>query len=348
MFVNCNLIIGCGENEKINYEVLLKGDIILTTSNESIGKIVRGGTKSDISHAMLYVANGTVMDSTSDGVHSKNLQKIFYEDNCSIYALRLIDTLDDLVIEKVVAYVRARTGAPYSVKEAVISATERKKQGGSERQFCSRLVARAYADAGIYLHENPDFCTPDHLKNSSLLRVVANSSVAVSDIEIQAMKRHGDATKGMKEATQNVLNQARKLCPGVLQLNDINQVVIERPELDTGMANAFLQSGYLEYWRTDEEKYPWRYAIDEMYAMHEDCEKKGSLDSLIKYCDDTLNDVKDGTFKHWHINAAAFADLFKKYPRKTLGLLADLYATLADQNNRKVEVARQWKEETGY
>lgn len=326
----------------------MKGDIILTTSNERVGKIVRIGTKSDISHAMLYVANGSVMDSTSDGVHSKNLQKIFYEDNCSIYALRLVDTLDDSLIEKVIAYVRARTGAPYSVKEAVISATDRKKEGGSEKQFCSRLVARAYADVGVYLHENPDFCTPDHLKNSALLRVVENSSVPVSDIEIQEIKRHGDATKGMMEVTKKVLEDARKLHPGILQLNDIVQVVVNKPELDSGMADAFIQSGYLEYWRTDEEKYPWRYTLNEMYAMHEICEKGGKLDELIKYCNDTLKDVKEGTFKHWHTNATESENLFKKYPRKTLGLLSNLYAILADQNNRKVNVAQQWKKETGY
>ena len=60
--------------KKIDFSKLQPGDILLTTSHSMESWSVRFGTKSDISHAMLYVASSSVVDSTSDGVHARNLQ----------------------------------------------------------------------------------------------------------------------------------------------------------------------------------------------------------------------------------------------------------------------------------
>lgn len=136
----------------INTEVLEKGDIILTTTNEKLSEVIKMATNSDISHAMIYVARGSVMDSTSNGVHSKNIEKIFYEDNCSIYVLRLRNPIDDFLTDKVINFVRASTGTPYSIKEAALSAKDMNNSKGSEKMFCSRLIARAYSSVGVDLH----------------------------------------------------------------------------------------------------------------------------------------------------------------------------------------------------
>lgn len=53
--------------KRIDFSKLRKGDILLTTSNKPRSKVIRTATRSDISHAMLHVANGSVMDSTGDG-----------------------------------------------------------------------------------------------------------------------------------------------------------------------------------------------------------------------------------------------------------------------------------------
>jgi hypothetical protein len=79
--------------KKIDYMQLQPGDILLTTSLAAESWSIRAGTKSDISHAMLYVSSTSVIDSTGDGVHARNLQKMFYDDKCAIHALRPKDPL---------------------------------------------------------------------------------------------------------------------------------------------------------------------------------------------------------------------------------------------------------------
>ena len=76
-------------HEIIHIEALQRGDIVLTTSTEIESRLIKIGTLSDISHAMVCVSHGSVMDSTAEGVQSRNVQKMFYPDACAIYILRL-------------------------------------------------------------------------------------------------------------------------------------------------------------------------------------------------------------------------------------------------------------------
>jgi hypothetical protein len=63
---------------------------------------------------------------------------------------------------------RSDAGARRSKAEAVHSV-----RGGPEprsaKQFCSRLVARAYASVGVQLVPDKDYCTPEDLRVSPLL-----------------------------------------------------------------------------------------------------------------------------------------------------------------------------------
>lgn len=331
----------------INSEILEKGDIILTTTNEKLSDVIKKATNSDISHAMMYVARGSVMDSTSNGVHSKNIEKIFYEDNCSIYVLRLINPIDDFLKDNVIDFVRASTGTPYSMKEAALSAKEMKNSGGSEKMFCSRLIARAYSSVGIELHQNPNFCTPENLKNSTLLRQVENFSIEISEKEIEQIILAGDDTKGMSEVTNKLLAGVRKISPKILSVNDIIEVSVKFQKFDSKLADAYKDSGYLDYWKTQEEKYPWRYDISEMFELHDRLKNTARLNSLVRYCNDTLIDDENGVFEHWYRNAVTVASLYQRYPREVLKLELRLYKNLCDQHDRRMAVIEQWKKETG-
>ncbi|WP_343596893.1 hypothetical protein [Pseudomonas sp.] len=75
--------------KKIDSSKHKKGDIILSTSVEYQSKIIKFFTNSDIFHAMICVANSSVMDSTGEGVQGRNIDKMFYDDSCAIYAYRL-------------------------------------------------------------------------------------------------------------------------------------------------------------------------------------------------------------------------------------------------------------------
>jgi hypothetical protein len=72
---------------------------------------------SDISHAMIYVEDQSVIDATGEGVQSRNTQRLLFEDDCPVYALRFRDELTEIQAREICTFVRAQVGKQYSAKE---------------------------------------------------------------------------------------------------------------------------------------------------------------------------------------------------------------------------------------
>ncbi|WP_052698593.1 YiiX/YebB-like N1pC/P60 family cysteine hydrolase [Ralstonia mannitolilytica] len=324
--------------KKIDYTQLQPGDILLTTSLAAESWSIRAGTKSDISHAMLYVSSTSVIDSTGDGVHARNLQKMFYDDKCAIHALRLKGPLTTDQLSKAIAYARAVTGTGYSVIEAV--RTLRNPRGrGSDKQFCSRLVARAYAAAGITLVGNPDFCTPEQLKESPFLFLLPSPAASVSDEEYRSLTTQPNGVEGMVRVTNDLLGQVRALSPQIQSINDAFQYLIENPEMDDAVLEALRSSGYLDYWRTELARFPWRYDMDALTVL---LEKSQVGAEIREYCEETLAHDAAGSFKHWEINLATARAQADQFQLKSFAAMARLYENLVENHQVRVRVAREW------
>src|SRR3546814_10434296 len=63
------------------------------------------------------------------------------------------------------AELRSKIGARYSALEAVRAVLPGQRRA-SRKQFCSRLIAQAFAAAGIQLVARPNFCSPAKLEKS--------------------------------------------------------------------------------------------------------------------------------------------------------------------------------------
>lgn len=164
--------------KKLREEALKTGDIILTTTTAAVSKAIRLATKSDISHAMIYVQDHCVIDATAEGVQARNTQRLFLEDNGSVHLLRPRHELPADQVKALCNYVRGQVGAQYATKEARRTAVRGARQW-TRKQFCSRLVAQAYASVGVMLVGDPNFCSPAELKHSALLIEVPNATVTV-------------------------------------------------------------------------------------------------------------------------------------------------------------------------
>ncbi|MPY01321.1 YiiX/YebB-like N1pC/P60 family cysteine hydrolase [Salinivibrio sp. VYel4] len=323
--------------KKINIENLKKGDIVLTTSSKKKPSgIIRAVTNSDISHAMICVSFGSVIDSTGEGVQARNTQKIFYEDSCAIHILRSKVPLLDGVIEKITNYARSVTGTRYSIAEAAVSVVPSLKKNSGKKQFCSRMVARAYSEAGIDLVNNPDFCTPNDIKNSSLLFFVDKPSIQVCDEEIQAIEEEGDTTEGMRKVTNALLKDLRNIDPSIEGLNDIDTLIMKKPELDSIISDKLEKSGYLNFWKIELSRFPWRYDPIKMTQLYHSLEDQ---EMLLDYCRSTIKQNKNGDFKHWYINAVYYHDLYSKFNSKTFLCYANLYFKLASLHESRVKTA---------
>jgi hypothetical protein len=328
--------------KRINQPILQKGDIILTTSGAPESKAVRLGTNSDISHAMIYVANGSVMDSTMAGVHARNIQKTWYEDEWPVYVLRLKTPISPRSVDQVINYVRSQTATSYTLVAAVVSVFHPFWKSG-RKQFCSRLVARAYASVGIELNGNPEFCTPRRLRDSLLLQSVDNPTVDLSETELEVLEQVGDGTKKMRGVINEVVEGARKIAPSIQSLNDIDQALIENMALDEQFAAIYQKSGYLDFWQVEMTKRPWRYRMELMAQMHSLIQKALPDDECLKeYCEQTVKDDAAGDFDHWMGEMDKYVSYSEKFPAKTFGLLRATYWNLIQSHMMRVTTANTY------
>lgn len=323
--------------KRINHEILCVGDIILTTSPAIESKVIRGVTKSDISHAMICTSKSSLMDSTGEGVQARNPQKMFYPDDCAIHIRRLSGGLDPNVAKEIISYVRQATGTSYAKVEAVRSVAS-PSGSGSNKQFCSRLVARAFSSVGILLCDNPDFCTPEDLKDSEFLEEISPAWVSVSNDEVAEIERT-DATIGMRKVTNDLLAAARIVLPSIESVSDITRAAIQRPDLDDVLAEALVDSGYLDYWRTQEHRFPWRYDFNLMVSFAFASKQYEGID---EYCRITLQGEISGEMDHWRKCLETYEQLCSVHQRRVLELERELYRNLVNQHEMRVETAERW------
>lgn len=320
--------------KRIDFSKLRKGDILLTTSSAKDSQVIRAVTGSDISHAMLYVAEGSVMDSTSEGVHARNLQRQIYDDDCAIYAYRAKAKIAPEIMDSIVNYVRSETGAPYAYFEAMCSPFTTENTGGAA-QFCSRLVARAYANAGFPLTDNADFSTPADLQRSARLENIPDVVLHVTAQE-KAELEAGDSVKGMREVTNDLLTRVRAISPAIRVLNDVEPFLLAYPEFDVAIADAYRASGFLEYWQVEVKRHPYRYDPVEMVRFYQATAQKAEL---IEACRATLEQEAANAYGHWQVNLDAYAALLQMKPLETFRLNHDLYRTLCFNHERRVKTA---------
>jgi Permuted papain-like amidase enzyme, YaeF/YiiX, C92 family len=314
--------------------ILQRGDIILTTTTEPVSKAIRAGTKSDISHAMICVEHSSVIDATSDGVHARNTQRLFFDDQCSLHVFRLKSGLSAEQAKAVCQFVRQRVGSEYSVKEAI-----RTVIGGSDqwtrKQFCSRLVAQAYAHAGIKLIGDPNYCSPADLAKSPLVAAVQDATETVTLEEAARWAAHTDTTQAMRDATNSVLQGVRKKNKAIQTFEDVIAHLIRHPEDDPYVLDLLSSSGYLTVWQINTDKNQWQYD-DELIGLipRGDCEE---------YCLRTFKDEEAGP-NRYIVNRGQLASLSKRFGLASFERLLELYDLLAALHRQRVAVATRWLE----
>lgn len=316
-------------------QLIQPGDIVLTTTPARMSRKIRAFTGANISHAMVCVTKSSVIDSTGDGVHARNLERIVLEAGCAGHVLRPLTPLTADQLRTVISWARAAVGTRYTMLEAGKSVLAGFVAG--RRQFCSRLVAQAYREADVHLVSDADFCHPGELLRSPLL-------VEVPDVlreltaEQEAYRREAmDHVEAMRESTNALLRCAREMSSSIESLNDIDAYLIEHLESDDHLVEALKSSRYLELWRDEFERNAWQYNVALMEG-HD-----GSTERKRRYCEELLEDEKLGQNRFVQ-NHAGYVTLNATHPRQYFALKVDLYDLLASLHARRVKAATEWLE----
>jgi len=70
--------------QRFESRLIRPGDILLTTAPGKVCAVVRKATGSDISHAMLFLEDTSVIDSTDERVQARNLSWSFQLKTCAV------------------------------------------------------------------------------------------------------------------------------------------------------------------------------------------------------------------------------------------------------------------------
>lgn len=319
-------------------DLIQPGDVVLTTTPAPMSQTIRRFTGADISHAMICVGTSSVIDSTGDGVHARNLGRIILEPGCAGHVLRPAMPLTTDQLRAVTSFARAAVGTRYTKTGAAKSVLAGFIAG--RRQFCSRLVAQAYRDAGVNLVSDADFCHPGELQNSEALVEIPNALRNLSPEEEAHWREDIDNVQTMRDSTNALLQEARKLSSEIESLNDIDTFLVEHPEGDALLAQALRASRYLELWREEFERNSWQYHVAIMEGH------SGSEEHKQCYCESLLAD-EELCQNRFIVNHAGYVALNTLHPRQYFALMVELYDILNQFHARRVNAATTWLERRG-
>lgn len=310
-----------------------KCDILLTTTTHFSSKIIRLGTGSDISHASLLVDPHVLIDSTGEGIQARNIERLEYEDVCSIHLMRLKEAITDEKKLQIENFARERIGQQYNTSQAFMAGLKQRgiiKNGPAEKgMFCSRLVAEAFESVGIKLVSDSQYCTPDDLLRSPMLEEIRNISVVVSNEEFIPVKEFGrDFDQEMRDKTNKLLENVRKINSKIETLNDIDLFLINNPAQDGAILAAFEESGYLTHEDEIFKATPYLYDSIMYMAFFQDKAKDHCL---------TVALVEDTS--RFDVNLKGYVEYEKKYGLKTFKAQRELYEKLVEHAQRRKRCA---------
>ncbi|RYH00326.1 MAG: hypothetical protein EON58_00460 [Alphaproteobacteria bacterium] len=318
--------------KRLNRDSIRPGDILFSARPGAVGKTIRGLTRGEVSHAMICVQHSSFIDSTMEGVHARNVQRLFFEDDEIVFHFRLSEDVAPERLAAIIEYARSQIGARYSLPEAARSVMAVRKPR-TRKQFCSRLVAQAYKSAGFELVPDADYCSPEMLRRSPLLLELPVQTEAVTAKELDWWNNNPDAVERTLGGYSRFFSLVRKFAPNVETQDDLLRLRIHNVEADPHVVEAFHQSGFLDLWRIDIHLHPWRYDLALM------AQQRGN--HLRPYCVSTIQEAYTGGLRFAQ-NLATLRRFHKDFPRPSLELEIKLYKTLAQNHQSRREVAYSW------
>jgi hypothetical protein len=313
----------------LELEKLQKGDIILLRSDSGISEIIRKLTKSQYSHGILYVGNGSIIDSDGYGVQANNVHRKLISKVDDVLVLRLKEITNKVTLIRIEDFARSKIGTEYATDEARIAMLNKElKAKKPNRQFCTRFIAQAYSYAGIKLVENADYCIPEELLNSDYLQIIDGITRKASESEIEFAKSENPLEKQVK-IHNSIFTKARELSGCDVQtFEQISEMLIEKPEFDKELTEFISNSGYLTMMDEDADRNPWHYDANKMIEYYKDPNQIVAM---------AINIASGETQNRSRLNISIFAfnQLNKKHPREYYKMEIELYRKLIDYSRKR-------------
>lgn len=263
----------------IDKRFLKPGDIILTADNTIPSKGIRVATLGRYSHAALWTG-GTLIEATLKGVFSKNVDRLIVSQKNHLAVYRCVNTPTDEMLNSVIRYASNKSGTLYSLPDAALMLPARALQWNrTSGEFCSRLVATAYAQAGFDLKNlrSPEFCSPRQLSlckafdkveqcnGKEMVRTASQKELLFAATEDPNLKHLEDTFLWLGKVRELVASRPElKTEFDIQSIDTVEKLILAHQELGAVVVGFIKTTGFLEQYKIDREKNPYRYSFTQM------------------------------------------------------------------------------------
>lgn len=228
---------------------LKKGDIIFSTTSNYLSKGIRKVTNSNFSHVMLYVDNNSIIHADGDGVHAYNTQRKLFDNKNHCVVYRLKESISDEKLEIILNYIRSLIGRPYATFEAMFSIFY-KGDLKSKKLFCSRLISQAFNQVNINLVDNPDYCSPENIKQSNYLEIVNIPLRRLTELEKKRILTTKDKPLEQSKITNKLFSEIIKITSNkdIYGFESLINFLNKKNKFNEKILKTLRNSGYLTMW----------------------------------------------------------------------------------------------------
>jgi uncharacterized protein YycO len=191
------------------------GDIILSTTSAYESWLIRKATKSNFSHAALYVGGGYVIEAVGGGVRRIHVRALRTHQRIGVFRPAQM-SLHQLEAVSLVA--RSLLYRPYSIRGALSTKMRLFRDKNSPALFCSQLVAESFATEGFAFDVDrlPADFTPEDIFRSTNIELEEVTEQVINYLPTVSINRAVEALKPtMKAVVPDQKNEPQISIPSV-------------------------------------------------------------------------------------------------------------------------------------
>lgn len=311
------------------------------------------------SHAMLYLGDNTILESAIGGVRPFDCNILFFENINNFCLLRYSDP----EISKLAAK-KAGSSANkfYSLWGAIVSVLKGRLHTSDSSIFCSKLVAKSYAEAGVDVCDTEDVskATPKALYKSTKLNTISPLPVVRISIENQeqyiSYNSHKNRKNFYKKSKVLEENRISKLTYIVIRFFYINESVkkgnlldcivnlhkIKKYKIKTVQKIILLILNYLNYFDLPDEIDQNIQKKDELIEKIRNCENIYELNIDLHEFSENQPRISKEQFRKFSDNSLFFKELYNETGLKIYDVFSRLHEAIADKylliHERDIEI----------
>ena len=313
---------------------LQPADIILIKTNDRLSAIMKEKTGCIFHHAMMYVGPGSYIHSDKGpGVQAGNSMRMLFQNIDDAVALRIKDEENRKYLFAIENFVRDKIGTEYSAEEAKRTISEQNIEDFEEnRQFCTRLVAQAYAQSGLSIVSNPDYCTPLEILESEQLTVVKDVLRLANQDEIEHAQEESTPMKEQEDIQNSIFSFARSIIKKDIQnFDQLLNVILLHNQYDNEITNFIEKSGFLEMWKTERLKNLQNYEFEYFSKYYPQTHWKEVGQFYLK--------IGLKNRERYTLNFAGYANLSRTNNLRFIDIHVELYKNLLSQCQDMIDTA---------